>query len=151
MGGDAVLGGVVHLLGADLHLEGDALPADDGGVKGLVAVGLGGGDIVLEPAQHGVEHIVDTAQHVVAGGHVGDDDPEGVEVEDLVQGLLLGVHLAVDGVDMLDPAVDLAVDVLLGHAALDLLLDAAHKLLMDGGAGGELVGNLLVSDGVEVL
>ena len=57
VGGDAVLRGVVHLPGADLHLEGDALPADDGGVEGLVAVGLGGGDIVLEPAQHGVEQL----------------------------------------------------------------------------------------------
>ena len=92
VGGDAVLGGVVHLPGADLHLEGDALPADDGGVEGLVAVGLGGGDIVLEPAQHGVEQVVDDAQDIVALGHVVDDDPEGIEVEDLVHGLVL-LHL----------------------------------------------------------
>ena len=34
--------------GADLYLKGDALPADDGGVEGLVHIGLGGADIVLE-------------------------------------------------------------------------------------------------------
>ena len=32
----------VHLPGADLHLKGDALLADDGGVQRLVHVGLGG-------------------------------------------------------------------------------------------------------------
>jgi hypothetical protein len=41
VGGDAVLGDLVHLPGADLHLEGDALGADDRGVQALVAVGLG--------------------------------------------------------------------------------------------------------------
>ena len=151
VGGDAVLGGVVHLPGADLHLEGDALPADDGGVEGLVAVGLGGGDIVLEPAQHGVEQVVDDAQDIVALGHVVDDDPEGIEVEDLVHGLVLGIHLAVDGVDMLHPAVDGAADALLVQPVLDALLDARQKLLMGGGAGGQLVGNLPVADGIQVL
>ena len=42
VGGNAVLGGIVHFLGTYLHLEGNALPANDGGVEGLVAVGLGG-------------------------------------------------------------------------------------------------------------
>ena len=48
VGGNAVLGLLVHGAGAYLHLKGDALVADDGGVEALVAVGLGGGDIVLE-------------------------------------------------------------------------------------------------------
>ena len=34
VGRHAVLGHVVHLPGADLHLEGDALLTDDGGVEG---------------------------------------------------------------------------------------------------------------------
>ena len=83
VGGHAVFGHVVHVPGTDLDLEGDALGADDRGVKGLVHVGLGGADIVLEAAQNGLVHVVDAAQHAVAGGDVVHDDPEGVQVEDL--------------------------------------------------------------------
>ena len=41
VGCNAVLGHLVHLAGADLHLKGDALVADDRGVQALVAVGHG--------------------------------------------------------------------------------------------------------------
>ena len=150
VGGDAVLGGVVHLPGADLHLEGDALPADDGGVEGLVAVGLGGADVVLEPAQHRVEQVVNDAQHIVALGDVVHNDPEGVEIEDLVHGLVLGIHLAVDGVGVLHPAVDGAVDALGVQPLLDAPLDGGQELLVGGGTGGQLVGDLLVAHRVQV-
>ena len=43
---------------------------------------------------------------------------------------------------MLHPAVDGAADALLVQPVLDALLDARQKLLMGGGAGGQLVGNL---------
>ena len=150
MGGDAVFRRVVHFPGADLYLEGQALPADDGGVQALVAVGLGGADIVLEAAQHRLVEIVDDAQHIVAVGDIVHDDPERVQVEDLVHGLVLGVHLAVDGVDVLDPAVNGAADALLVQPLLDALLDAGEEFLMGGGAGGQLVGDLLVADGVQI-
>ena len=58
---------------------------DDGGVKALVAVGLGGADIVLEPAQNGLVEVVDHAQHVVAVADGVHHHPEGEEVEDLIQ------------------------------------------------------------------
>src|SRR5699024_1743500 len=66
VGRDAVFGHAVHVPGADLHLEGDGLPADHGGVQALVAVGLGGGDIVLEAVGQRVVHIMDKAQRGVA-------------------------------------------------------------------------------------
>ena len=150
VGGDAVLGGLVHLPGAYLHLKGDALPADDGGVEGLVHVGLGGADVVLEPAQHRLEHVVDAAQHVVALRDVADNHPEGVQVKNFVQGLVLGEHFAVDGVDVLHPAVDGAVEALLAQALLDALLDAGQKLLVGGGALNELVLDLLVAHRVQI-
>ena len=50
VGGDTVFGDLVHLPGADLHLEGDAVVAHHGGVEGLVHIGLGGADIVLKAA-----------------------------------------------------------------------------------------------------
>ena len=51
VGGDAVLGGLVHVVGADLDLERLALRPDDRRVERLVHVELGHGDVVLEPAR----------------------------------------------------------------------------------------------------
>ena len=94
---------------------------------------------------------MDAAQNVVAFGDVVHDDPEGVQVEDLVHGLVLGEHLAVDGVDVLHPAVDGGLDTLLGQSFLDALLDGGHELLVGGGAAEQLVGDLLVAHRVQVL
>ena len=119
-------------------------------MEGLVAVGLGGADVVLEPAQHRLEHVVHHAQHIVALRDVVHDHPEGVQVENLVHGLVLGVHLAVDGVGVLHPAVDGAADALGVQPVLDALLHRGHKLLVGGGPGGQLVGDLLVAHRVQV-
>ena len=66
-------------------------------------------------------------------------------------GLVLGEHLAVDGVDVLHPAVDGGLDTLLGQSFLDALLDGGHELLVGGGAAEQLVGDLLVAHRVQVL
>ena len=151
MGGHAVLRRLVHLPGADLHLEGDALPAHHGGVQGLVAVGLGGADIVLEPAQHRLEHVVDTAQHVIAGGYVVHDHPEGVQVEDFIEGFALGVHFAVDGIDVLEPPVHPAFHPLLRQPLLDVGLHVVHKAGVEGGDVGQLRLHIVVAHRVQVL
>ena len=150
VGGDAVLGGLVHVPGADLHLEGDALPADDRGVQGLVHVGLGGGDIVLEPARDDVEQVVDVAQDVVAVGDGVHDDPEGVQIIQLVDGLVLGLHLAIDGVDVLDAPVDGAVDPRLRQALGDGVLDGLHEFLGLVVVGFDVAHQLVVALGIEV-
>ena len=150
VGRHAVLGHVVHLPGADLHLEGDALLTDDGGVEGLVHVGLGGSDVILKPAQDHFIHVVDAPQDAVAGGNVVHDDPEGVEVKDLAELLVLGVHLPVDGVDVLHPAIDGALDALLFQAGGDLLLDVFHEGGVGSGLAGQLVGDVPIGHGVQV-
>ena len=58
---DAVFRRLVHFPRADLHLERNALRADDGRVERLVHVGLRSRDIVLEPAGNGVKEVVDVA------------------------------------------------------------------------------------------
>ena len=140
---------MVHLPGADLHLKGDALAADDGGVEGLVHVGLGGADIVLKPSQDRAVHVVDVPQDPVTGKNIVHNHPEGVQVEDLAELFVLGVHLPVDGVDVLHPAVDRALDALLLQAGGDLLLDVLHKGRVGLGLAVQLVGDLLVGDGVQ--
>ena len=140
----------MHLPGTDLHLEGQAVRADDRGVERLVAVGLGGADIVLEPAQNGLVEVVDDAKDVVAVPHGVDDDPKGEQVEDLVQALVLIEHLPVDGVGVLHPAVDDVLDPQLLQPVVDLDLDAAHEVLVLLVLGLQLGDDLLVADGVQV-
>ena len=151
VGRDAVLGGVVHLPGADLYLEGDALGADDGGMHTLVHVGLWCGDIILEAAGHGFEHVVDDAQHIIAVGDGVDDDTEGAEIVNAVHVEFLRVHLAVDGVDVLDAAVDGGLYALGLEARLDSRLHAVHEAFELGHALGQILGDLPVALGVEVL
>ena len=133
MGGDAVFGDAVHVPGTDLHLEGDAVVRDQGGVDGLVHVLLGHGDVVLEAAGDGLPHGVDDAQALVAFPYRVHDDADGVEVEDLGQLFLLPVHLPQDAVIILGTAGDLAFDAGLGHRladAFDMLVDEAGALLL---------------------
>ena len=152
VGGHAVLVDGVHVVGADLHLEGDALLPDDGGVEGLIHIGLGGGDIVLEPAQDGLVDVVDNPQHIVAVRHRVHQRPEGEEVVKLLHGLLLEVHFPVDAVGVLHPAVDGGVgDVQLLEAGSDLLLDTAHELAVLRAGLVQLPVDLVVGYRVQVL
>ena len=79
--GDAGLGDLVHVLGADLHLDRRAERAEQRGVQRLVAVRLGDGDVVLELAGNRLVEPVQRAQREIAGGHVLDHDAKAVDVE----------------------------------------------------------------------
>ena len=140
----------MHLLGADLHLEGDAALAHHRGVQALVQVGLWGADIVLKPAQNGLIKVVNDTQNVIAVRHRVHDDPEGEQIEYVVQALVLGVHLAVDGVGVLHAAVDGGLDALGTEARHDLVVDGGHeavvlrRLLVQG------LGDLPIAHGVQI-
>ena len=151
VGRNAVFGGVVHLPGADLHLKGDAFGADDGGVDALVHVRLGGGDVILETARNGFEHVVDNTQDIIAVGNGVYDHAEGAEVEDAVERQLLGVHLPVDAVNVLDAAEDGSVDPFLLEADADLFLHAVHERFQFGHAPIQRLGDFFISLGVEIL
>ena len=115
MGGYAVFRRLVHLVGADLHLEGDAVLVHKGGVQGPVQVGLRHGDVVLEPARQGLPLGVDDAQGSVAVVHRVHDDADGDEVVDLADTHVVALHLAVGGIEMLGTAGELGVDAGLLH------------------------------------
>ena len=128
MGGDPVLREPVHLLGPNLHLHGRA-ESHDRGVQRLVHVALGGGDVVVELPRDRNPQGVDDAQHGIAGGHVLHQDADGQDVVQLVHGELLALHLLVDAVIMLGPALDLAGNPLLGQAGLQRLDPLTDDLL----------------------
>ena len=102
---DSQLRDAMHLLGPDLYLDPLAERADDRRVQGLVAVRLGHGHVVLEPAGHGAPQAVDNAERLVTGrGRTVDDDAEGDQVIDLVHRQVLVPHLLVQTVDFLQSA-----------------------------------------------
>ena len=150
VGGNAVLSLLVHFAGADLHLKGDALVPDDGGVQALVAVGLGGGDIVLKAVGQWVVHIMDETKGAVTLGQRIQNDPDRVDIVDLVEGLILHDGLAVDAVNALDPALDGGtLDAAFHQTALN---DARHldqKLLT--GALAEHPADLGIAHGVQIM
>ena len=82
--GDAVLGVLVHLVGADLHLERLALGADHRRVQRAVVVGLGLGDVVVELARQRRPQVVDDAERRVAILDVVDQDAHGADVVERV-------------------------------------------------------------------
>ena len=147
----AVFRHLVHLGRADLDLERDAGAADDGRVERLVAVRLRGGDIVLEAARDGLVEVVHIAEHVIAVRHGIHDDAHRADVVDFVDGLVLRIHLAVNGVDMLDARGNGVVDVRLPELFGDTLLNALEELLMLLALRLEALDDLVVADGVEDL
>ena len=142
--GDPEVGGLMHVVGADLDLEGLAAGADHRGVQRLVEVELRHRDVVFEAARDRFPHGVDDAHGAVAVLDGVDEDAQAGEVEDLVELLAAAAHLRVDGVEMLGAAADvgadaglvelgaqkaggfvdvvLAVGAPLGHPRLDLLV-----------------------------
>ena len=101
VGCDSEFGNLVHLVGADLDFKDDSVHAHDSCVEALVVVGLGHGDVVLEPAFHGWPEVMDYSHQRVALGDCVADDPDSEDVEDLIQFLAALLHLHVDGVGVL--------------------------------------------------
>ena len=94
----------MHLTRTDLHLERDAVPADNRCVQGAVHIGLRRRNIVLEPSRHRVKHVVNHAERRIAFQLCFYDDAERVKIVDFVKALVLVVHFPVDAVDALDSA-----------------------------------------------
>ena len=117
----------------------------------LVHVGFGGGDIVLESAGDGFEHVVDDTQHIVAAVGFVHYNAEGAEVKYTVYIYLLGVHLSVDGVDMLYAAEDGGLHIVLIQSFLNLGLHVVHEGFKILHLIGQSIGYLFVACGVEIL
>ena len=151
VGGDAVFGLGIHLFGADLHLKGDALGADDHGMQALVAVGLGGTDIILEPAGHRLIQIVDQTQDVVAVGQRFNDNAGGADVIQLGKPQILSVQLAIDAINALQTSLHLALDAhliqLFDDTGFGLIQEISKTVILLL----QIVGDLLITYGVQDL
>ena len=128
MGGDAALGDVVHVLGANLDFHALLFRADHRSVNAAIAVGLGRGDEILEPLRHHLPTGMDHAQRAVAVRQRTDDDAEAENIRQLLEGKLLGLQFAPDRKGPLAPAIDPGLHAMLGQFALDLVGDAPHPV-----------------------
>ena len=120
VGGNTEFRRLVHLVGADLYLERLAEVGDHRGVQRLVHVRLGGGDVVFDAAGDGLPALVDLAQHLVTLVYRADDDAHRRQVVDLVEGLVLRLHLFIDGIEVLGPAEHFPLDLAVGEDVFDL-------------------------------
>ncbi len=124
----AELGHVVHLAGADLHLDALPLGSDHAGVERAVVVGLGRRDVVLEAA--GDDRIlgVDDAEALVALLGRLDDDAERHDVRQLLEADVLALHLEPDRVGGLLAARHPGGEPALGQGLPELLDDPGHQI-----------------------
>ena len=106
VGCDALLGQKVHLLGANLHLEGLTVRPDHRSVQGLVHIGPGNGDEILDAARDRSPGIVDDSQGGIAVFHLVGDDADRQQVIHLIEGNPLALQLLVEAVDTLDAPFD---------------------------------------------
>ncbi len=101
---DAVLGKLVHLVGAYLYLQRLVLYGPHGGVERLVHRLFGARDVVIELAGDGRPERVDDTKRGVAVLYRVDHDTHGQHIIYVLKGAALALHLLPEGVDMLDAA-----------------------------------------------
>ena len=94
---------------------------------------------------------MDDTENVVAFQYRIHYNADGVDIVDFIEGTALDIHLAVDAVDALDPAVDLCGHVLRLQAGLNALDDVLEKSLPVLLAQGQLLFDFVVGHGVKVL
>ncbi len=121
----------MHLLGADLDLHRLPLLPHYHCVDGLVAVGLGVGDIVVKFAGNMMEMGVDDAERRIAILQPLGDHPHRTHVEQLVEFEVLLLHLAPDAVDVFRSAIDLGLDPGFGKRIAQGLHELADVALPD--------------------
>ena len=94
---------------------------------------------------------MDNSEHGVAVRHRIHDDPDGDQVINLVKGLMLKDHLPVDRIEMLGPAVDVKMNMLLVQLRAQLIDHLADVLLPFGPLHPDQMDNVVVSVRIQVL
>ena len=103
---NAVLGVLVHVARADLHLQRLAPQIQHGGMQALIKVVLGGSDVVVKLHRDGPPQVVDDAEHQIAVWRAVHDDAQGAHIVNLFEGQLLAHHFAVYAVDVFGASSD---------------------------------------------
>ena len=127
MGRDARFGHFVHFNGSNLYLHPPPRRRHHRGVKRLVHVGFGPGDVILEFVVDGLPQGMYVAQRRVAFGASFHNDSKGDDVINLFKLQILGLHLFGDAVNMFVSPQNRAFYVFPGHGIGDLFLDLFNE------------------------
>ena len=76
----------------------------------LVHIGLRHRDIILKPPRNGTVHLMNNTKRGITVFDGIDNDPNGKQIKDLIQRLILADHLLIDAEKVLRPAFDLRLD-----------------------------------------
>ena len=126
---------LVHVFGANLHLNRHAVRPDHRGVQRLIAVRFWNGDVIFHPPRTRLVEAVHLPQHAITGVRVVDNDAEGVDIHDRVKTLLLEHHFAVDGVQVFLATADAARNSRFLQAPFDFREDLLNHLLTVAACG----------------
>ncbi|EKD60839.1 MAG: hypothetical protein ACD_54C00527G0001 [uncultured bacterium] len=149
MRSDAGLVDLVHLAGADLHLDPLAVAARHRGMDRAIAVGFRLAQVILEPPRHRPPALVDHAQNAVTIGDRGADDAETVDVGQPRKRQILFLHLAPDRVGFLGAAINIGVDLHLFQLGADIGGDLMHHITRFALQGEEAADDGIARLGVE--
>ena len=144
MSSNTEFGLVVHVIGADLHLQGLNIRAHHSGVQRLVHPVLGRGNVVLEASRHRVVQRMNRAHRGVTIAHGIHQNADAHQVKDLIKLVTPDNHLLVDRPIVLGPAHDLSVQAELAHGQLDLVFHFGQVLIPLGRAIGHEANDLIV-------
>ena len=149
VGGKAVLGHIVHALGADLHLHIGSVAVFDRDVQAFVTVGLGIGDPVAQTPgvrfvllrHKGIDLPAEVFLLLVVFPVAVDDEADGKDIVHALERHFLLLHLLPDGVGGLGTDFQFVADAGLGEFQLERLDEFGHQFFAVLLPGFQFVGD----------
>ncbi len=138
---DPLFGNPMHFGGTNLYFHALAGRPKHRGVQGLVHVGLGHGDVILETPGDRLPGGVNSAEHGITVAHGRNDDAKSDQIVNLVKVDLLLDDFVVDGANVLEPPLYLSIDLMLLQNIVQTLFD-----IFDIGTGLASVGLYLFGE-----
>ena len=124
----------MHLPRSYLNFKRYALSAYYRGVKRLIHIGFGGGNIIFKSARNRGKHIVNNTKAVIAVYDLINNYSDGIDVVYFVKAFVLHIHFAVYAVNAFYSALNVAIGHnlfnSLGNLPLYLLKIFAPRLLL---------------------
>ena len=151
VGGNTVFRHAVHLKGTDLDLERLSVAADQRRMQGLVHICFGHGNIILEAPRNRLIHLMNHTQCRIAVLHCLHNDTHSEEIIDLIQRLMLVLHLLVDTEKMLYTAIDFRIDPRIFNMFTDFIHNTLDIFFTDALTDSDLIHQIIIDIRLQIL